>query len=234
MPQSNHYVICPYFKNEFNKCISCEDVRRSFCSHSEKHMWMKMYCDSWEWEKCPYAVDMAEAYYRHERGDDKALENEKIKALEKENRGLSTKLGRAEKQIERMKKKIDELRAVNQSFIGKNDEMERQKKHYYDKWRAAQEELDKGDEDIQAELSKLGGIYEQRMCYLIDNYAPDGIVYEKDIEEWAADRAFCLMHEYIDVNDLDKRRTGLVWKVVFEEDGKHESEGISEDDRNKA
>ena len=205
------YTMCPFYVDENKKSISCEDICRTYKTLECKYDWMTMYCDSWEWMKCPYAIDRSEAYAAYEKGDVKALENQEIKALEKENKYLRTLLGKAEKRVERQQKKIDELRAVNQSFTNVNNSLEKQKKEFYTRWRKAQDELDKGNEAIMEELRRLGDIYEQRMCYLIDRFA-DGFFCESDVERWAGDREFALIRQY------DEDLGDMVWKVVFKED----------------
>ena len=205
------YTMCPFYVDENKKSISCEDICRTYKTLECKYDWMTMYCDSWEWMKCPYAIDRSEAYAAYEKGDVKALENQEIKALEKENKYLRTLLGKAEKRVERQQKKIDELRAVNQSFTNVNNSLEKQKKEFYSRWRKAQDELDKGNETVMEELRRLGDIYEQRMCYLIDRFA-DGFFCESDVERWAGDRAFALVRQY------DEDLGDMVWKVVFKED----------------
>ena len=204
------YTMCPFYVDENKKSISCEDICRTYKTLECKYDWMTMYCDSWEWMKCPYAIDRSEAYAAYEKGDVKALENQEIKALEKENKYLRTLLGKAEKRVERQQKKIDELRAVNQSFTNVNNSLEKQKKEFYTRWRKAQDELDKGNETVMEELRRLGDIYEQRMCYLIDRFA-DGFFCESDVEKWAGDREFALVRQY------DEDLGDLVWKVVFKE-----------------
>ena len=205
------YTMCPFYVDENKKSISCEDICRTYKTLECKYDWMTMYCDSWEWMKCPYAIDRSEAYAAYEKGDVKALENQEIKALEKENKYLRTLLGKAEKRVERQQKKIDELRAVNQSFTNVNNSLEKQKKEFYTRWRKAQDELDKGNETVMEELRRLGDIYEQRMCYLIDRFA-DGFFCESDVEKWAGDREFALVRQY------DEDLGDMVWKVVFKED----------------
>ena len=205
------YTMCPFYVDENKKSISCEDICRTYKTLECKYDWMTMYCDSWEWMKCPYAIDRSEAYAAYEKGDVKALENQEIKALEKENKYLRTLLGKAEKRVERQQKKIDELRAVNQSFTNVNNSLEKQKKEFYTRWRKAQDELDKGNETVMEELRRLGDIYEQRMCYLIDKFA-DGFFCESDVERWAGDREFALVRQY------DEDLGDMVWKVVFKED----------------
>ena len=212
------FTICPYYIDENKRSISCEDVCRTYCSVEDKIGWMKMYCDTWDWMKCPYAADRSEAYARKEKGDDTALDEQEKAALDKENKYLRTLLGKADKKIERQQKRIDELMGVNQSFTAVNQNLEKQKKDYYGRWRKAQAALDKGDEKIRQDLAKLGIIYEQRMAYLIDMYAPGKVIYEDDIEEWAKDRAFALVHQY--------EEGRLLWMVKFEEkthDGKSDN-----------
>ena len=204
------YIMCPYFVDENKKSISCEDVCRSYRSHKEKWAWIDMYCDSWDWMKCPYAADLSEAYRKYEKGDKKALDEQKMKSLDKENKYLRTLLGKAEKRVERQQKKIDELRAVNQSFTRVNDNLEKQKKDLYRKWRKAQDELEKDKSEINQQLAKMGIIYEQRMAFLIENYAPDKILVEADVETWAGDRLFAIVHE------ADAEH-GRYWKVVYAE-----------------
>lgn len=228
MANSQYYVFCPYYKVEKKESISCEDICRQFGSLEERNGWMKMYCASWEWEKCPYAIDLTEAYYKFERGDDKALENEKIKALEKENKSLSTHLGKAKKKIERMQKKIDELRAVNASFTAVNQETERQKKQIYTKLRDTRETLDDYEKHEAERYFKMAKLYEDRIAFLLDTYS-GGRLEERTVNEWAKDKEYALT--------FDEKATEPVWIVKtreVDEDGEHESERISENDRAKA
>lgn len=166
-----------------------------------------MYCDSWDWMKCPYAADISEAYRKAEEGDAMAIENQEIKAQKKEIESLLRKLGRANKRIERMQKKIDDLRAVNKSYMNKNDDL-------YRKWRLADDKQRGQDSKILNELGSLTAIYEQRMCYLIDTYCPDQRLYDEDVEAWAKDREFALVFDKDDVESSPFRRT---WKVVFKD-----------------
>ena len=234
------YTRCPYYIDENKNSISCEDCCRSYDSSDKKWAWMDMYCDSWDWMKCPYAMDRSEAYKRFEEGDTMALEHQEVDALKKEVHSLRSKLGHKDKKIERMQKKIDDLRAVNQSYTRVNQNLEKQKADIYTKWRSAESRVRAQDDKIWAEIGSLSEIYEQRMAYLIDTFTEDGYFYEEDAEEWAGDKSFAIVSERIDVNDLDKRRTGLIWKVVFQEkeeenkDGEHVNKAVSGDDRNTA
>lgn len=199
------YTLCPFYIDESEKAhtISCEDVIRMWDSAEEKCAYMDTYCDA-SWMECPYAKAMTDAYEAEEKGDDKAVEKNKMAALEKEIRGLYIKLGR-------YKKKIDELRAVNQSFVNTNESLEKQKKEFYKRWRTAQAELEKDKSDINQELAKLGIIYEQRMAYLIENFAPNKVLLEEDVKTWAGEKEFALVPDYTEHEQL-------AWKVVYKTD----------------
>lgn len=190
------YTRCPYYIDESRHSISCEDVCRSYDSTKQKWAWMDMYCDSWDWMKCPYAADISEAYKRYEEGDEMALIEQEIKAQKKEIESLLRKLGRANK-------KLDKERA-------KSKDLEAQKRIYFEKWRKAQEQLDEYEKKIADQLGAMAGIYEQRLAYLIDSYPEDGRLYEQEIENWAGDRAFAIVG--------DEDGAGRFWKVVFQEE----------------
>lgn len=215
------YTRCPFYIDENRKTISCEDVCRSYDSLNEKLSWMDLYCDSWDWAKCPYAVDLSEAYRRYEEGDEMALVEQELKANKKEIESLIRKLGRANKKIERMQKKIDELRSVNQSFTAVNESLENQKRSYFEKWKEADAKLKEYEKKIADQLGALAGIYEQRMCYLIDKCIADGKFYDSEAEAWAGDKEFALMH--------DADEGGRYWKVVFKEDGESNNVQVSEE-----
>ena len=195
------YTRCPYYIDESRRSISCEDVCRSYSSENKKWAWMDMDCDSWDWMKCPYAADISEAYRRYEEGDEMALIEQELKAQKKEIESLLRKLGRANK-------KLDKERA-------KNKDLESQKKIYFEKWRKADEQLHEYEKKIADQLGAMAGIYEQRMAYLIDSYADDGRLYEQEVEHWAGDRAFAIVH--------DEDEAGRFWKVVFQEEENDEN-----------
>ena len=204
------YTLCPYFNHDRrNARITCEDTYRRFDSDAEKWAWMDMYCDN-EWTKCPYAMELTEAYERLEKGDVKALENHEIAALKKELKSVATKLGTVEKKLERSKKRIDELTAINQSFVNKNDDLEKGKKKYFTKWREADRQLQAYEKKIDDQVKRIVEVYEQRMCYLIDTFAPGKMVCEQDIKEWAGEKEFALVADYSE----DEK---VYWKVVFNE-----------------
>lgn len=215
----SRYTLCPYFEHGERKArITCEDTFRWFDSNEDKWSWMDMYCDN-EWTKCPYAMELTGAYERLEKGDEMALEDHKIKALEKELKGMATKLGTAEKKLERAQKKIDELTAVNKSFLRKNDEVEKQKRRMYEKYRKADDQLRSYEGKIDDQIKKIISVYEQRLCYLIENFT-DGKVYEDDMAAWAGEKAMALVAEFDD--------KGIYWQVKYGEEAKEDGKNILE------
>lgn len=208
------YTRCPFYIDENKLTISCEDVCRSYDSLDEKWAWMDMYCDSWDWMRCPYAMDISEAYRKAEEGDSMAIEEQEINALKKENHALRTKLGTQTKKAERLQKRLDEQKELVKSYQRRNESL-------YKKWRDAFEKVRGEDDQIWNEMVTLTQIYEQRMCYLIDTYA-DGKFYDEDAEAWAGDKEFKLAVDY----EEDSRKA---WKVVFN-DG-HEDTDIQTEEQ---
>ena len=210
MPNSVHTVICPYYMNEFNRSISCEDVCRAFDSLNSKNAWMMQYCDSWDWMRCPYAIDLTEAYARKEKGDEKALEKNKIKALEKENKGLQTNLGRATKKIER-------LHQIN-------DMMQK-------KWKTAEKLLDDYQKHESERYFAMARLYEDRIAYLIDTHC-GGRLAEADVKAWAEGKEYALT--------FDKESVDPIWIVKTREETEADEDvsesvsGAAEDERSEA
>ena len=188
MANSVHTVICPYYITEFNNCITCEDVRRSFKSHDNKDSWMGMYCDSWDWMRCPYAVDLTEAYYRQEKGDSEALDKNQNEALKKELNNLAKRLGRAEKRNER-------LHQVNERISRK--------------LRKAEHQLDDYQKHEAERYFRMAMLYEDRIAYLIDTYC-DGRLAESDVKAWAEGKEYALT--------FDKESKDPIWIVKTREE----------------
>ena len=207
MANSVHTVICPYYITEFNNCITCEDVRRSFKSHDNKDSWMGMYCDSWDWMRCPYAVDLTEAYYRQEKGDTEALDKNQNEALKKELNNLAKRLGRAEKRNER-------LHQVNERISRK--------------LRKAEHQLDDYQKHEAERYFRMAMLYEDRIAYLIDTYC-DGRLAEADVKAWAEGKEYALT--------FDKESKDPIWIVktreetAEDEDVSESIQGAAEDER---
>lgn len=201
MPNSSHYVLCPYYVTEKKASITCEDCFRTFNNRKKKEWWMKTYCDD-RWEECKYAIALTKAY---EEGEE-SVEKEKIESLERELSSMSKKLGREKKKTERQQKKIDSLMD--------------QKKEIYAKWRAVNEELTNVNMKIYGQLQQMVQLYEDRLAYLIATKC-DGQLREKDVEEWAEGKEFAITCDYL-VEDR-------VWKVMMREESEDESAGLDKD-----
>lgn len=211
MPNYGHTAICPFYMGEKPKTISCEDAFRRFKDEKKRDAWTNMYCYEWDWMKCPYAADLSEAYERYEKGDDMALENHENEALRKELKSVSTRLGRIEKRCERQQKKIDELRAVNQSLVNVNENLTAQNKRLYKDWRSLDKETGEFREKVWSQVQKISRMYEQRICYLIEEFVPGKRIYEENIGDWAGDNGFALVYE----KDEDGVRC---WQVKYGEE----------------
>lgn len=222
MPNKVHVPRCPYYLDEQKKTITCEDVYRSFDDLNHKWGWMKMYCDSWDWMRCPYAMDLNEAYDRLEKGDEEALIQNERDSLKRELKSLSIKLGKAEKRIERQQRKIDDLRGVNQSLVNVNTTLENKNRTIHQKWKDLSDRMEKYEEKVSAQVMTISETYETRLACLMDKYT-DGKLYESDVREWAKDRHFAIIYD----QDEDRMEEPF-FRVVFQE------EGENEDDRQKS
>ena len=222
MPNDKHLPLCPYYKRHMSRSITCEDVCRTFSDSDKKELWLRTYCDTPAWEKCEYAQSLTKAYERLFKGDDKAIMENEYESLKREIKKLSTLLGKSEKRVERQQKKIDELRAINQSFVKKNEDL-------YKKWRDVNETMEAYEESVAGQVQVIIDSYEVRLAYLVDKYGPFSDI---DVDEWRKDKAFALVY--------DKNDDGYpCWQVRFgeveeNEDGEHDAEGISGDNRQQA
>lgn len=202
MPNDKHLPLCPFYKRHMERSITCEDVCRTFSTSAKKEMWLRTYCDTPAWEQCEYAQDLNKAYEKLFKGDDKAIMEQEYESLKREIKKLSTLLGKAEKRVQRQQKKIDELRAVNKSFITRNDDL-------YKKWRDINGTLEAYEENMADQVQQLVDAYETRLAFLVDRYGPFSDV---DVDEWRRDKAaFALV--YAENDDGYP-----CWQVVFEDE----------------
>lgn len=182
MPNIIHLPLCPFYKRNGHASISCEDVFRTFDSETDKELWMFTHCDTWDWQSCHYAVDLYEAYENYEKGDEMALLKNENQALKTELKGMAIKLGRMEKKSEAI----------------------------YQKYREAKDTLAEYEAKVDGQVKAIASVYEQRLAYVIEAFAPGKKLYEAEIKEWAGDKAFAII--------LQEDDYGPYWKVVFKED----------------
>lgn len=194
---SGRYTRCPYYRWEYEARITCEDTYRHFECKAQKNAWMDMYCDSWDWMKCPYAADLTEAYERYEKGDEKALEKHENEALRKEIKSIAMKLGHAERKIRKLTAKAEDL--------------EKQKMLYFEKYRKALEQLDEYEKKIAGQVQVIVDAYEARLAYMMAMFS-DGTLNESDVEDWIKDKEFAIVKTDYGFE--------VVYKEETDEDGK--------------
>ena len=111
MPNNGRITECPFYVNERNDYITCEDAKRRFQDSQTKEEHMDTYCDD-KWEECPHAAAMLEAY---KEGECSVVTN-KIKALESENRKVNIILTKAENREAVKDREIKKLVMRNESL----------------------------------------------------------------------------------------------------------------------
>lgn len=218
MPNTGRITVCPYYRDEKNLSISCEDTFRRFRWPAQKNDWMDKYCDK-DWKACEYAQEL-EKLYDEMGGDDlsnKMLELEhNLRSKDKELRKTVSMLGKATKREERKDDRIRELMTQNRALEkvllrekAKNQELELKRV--------------KAAKDIEA----LSDIYEGRIAYLMANFT-DGTLNEVDLEKWARSFEYVLIPEATEKN-ADGKEVVTLWRVMtreIEEDA-HQSRGSS-------
>ena len=114
------YILCPYFKRERKKSISCEDTIRSFYGPGEKSMMLRTYCSA-DWKKCPFAEQMNRIYNQDEPYSiikEKIMKN-KIEQQSEEIKKLMRRNGQLERELKVLKEQIEDRDRVAE----KNHEM---------------------------------------------------------------------------------------------------------------
>jgi len=71
-------VVCPYYINEKDTTITCEDTMRVYSSKAVKESHSRQYCCE-SWRECPYTVDLEELYERIEEMSESQKQVEKLK-----------------------------------------------------------------------------------------------------------------------------------------------------------
>lgn len=187
MPNNGRITVCPYYRDEKNLSISCEDTYRRFRWKGQKEKWLDMYCDR-DWKNCCFAQELNNLYESMEVGqmDSKYLELEhKLKASEKEKRKLSSLLGKAEKREKEKDEEIRNLRKRNRILEA-----------FYLKNKTAMEDMHEQKERMQSEISTLVEIYEGRLAYLMANFT-GGILDEIAMRKWLEKFEYAIQPENV-------------------------------------
>lgn len=207
MPNNTHIPICPYFRDEKKRSISCEDIFRSFPSGEAKNAWMEMFCDRWEYELCPYAAALGDMYERIDKGADMTEEQMKqqINAMKKELKYKAVLLGKADKRLEAKDQEIKDLRK-------KNREIESLRAEEYRKRRKAEIEVERHGVKATDQLKQIIETYKDVMCFLLYHNAPDGLS-EQEVSAWAKehrDAAYSVLR-------MPCKGGDMLWQLVTQE-----------------
>ena len=195
MPNNGRITECPFYVNERNDYITCEDAKRRFQDSQTKEEHMDTYCDD-KWEECPHAAAMLEAY---KEGECSVVTN-KIKALESENRKVNIMLTKAENREAVKDREIKKLVMRNES-LGKR----------YGKLKELHERLEQTQQLAMEQIQGAMDICEARVAYLLSE-RPDGRLDELKFREWYTKHEFCLLPEG-EATDDEFKITGWVLRA---------------------
>lgn len=209
MPNNGRVTECPFYLNERNNYITCEDAKRRFASHELKEMHMDNYCDS-RWESCIYAERLLAAY---EKEDETIVDETKAKALEAENLKVNIMLTKSEN---REKIKDREIKRL----LNKNESLEKRYREYKDKY----EKLIETEQMAMEQIQKAAEICEARVAFLLSE-RPDGRLDEQKFRKWHEEHEFCLLPEGEKTDD-NYRITG--WLLRARKPGKEDTDDGTE------
>ena len=195
MPNNGRITECPFYVNERNDYITCEDAKRRFADSQTKEEHMDTYCDD-KWEECSYAAAMLEAY---KEGECSVVTN-KIKALESENRKVNIMLTKAENREAVKDREIKKL-VMRSDSLGKR----------YGKLKELHERLEQTQQLAMEQIQGAMDICEARVAYLLSE-RPDGRLDELKFREWHTKHEFCLLPEG-EATDDEFKITGWVLRA---------------------
>ena len=195
MPNNGRITECPFYVNERNDYITCEDAKRRFADNKTKEEHMDTYCDD-KWEECSYAAAMLEAY---KEGESSVVTN-KIKALESENRKVNIMLTKAENREAVKDREIKKLVMRNDS-LGKR----------YGKLKELHERLEQTQQLAMEQIQSAMDICEARVAYLLSERA-DGKLDEVKFREWHKEHEYCIVPEG-EATDSEFKITGWVLRA---------------------
>lgn len=195
MPNNGRITECPFYVNERNGYVTCEDAKRRFEDSRAKESHMDTYCDD-KWEECPYAAAMLEAY---KEGESSVVTN-KIKALESENRKVNIMLTKAENREAVKDREIKKLVMRNDS-LGKR----------YSKLKDLHERLEQTQQLAMEQIQSAMDICEARVAYLLSEM-PDGKLDEIEFRRWHKEHEYCIIPEG-EATDDEFKITGWVLRA---------------------
>jgi predicted RNase H-like nuclease (RuvC/YqgF family) len=198
MPNNGRYTLCPFYRDEKNLSISCEDTFRRFRWKAQKKRWLDGYCDK-DWKSCPYAQELEKLYEGEDMSETKKLAHE-LKAKDRELRKTAAMLGKSEKREQSKDEQIRQLRRERNAL-----------EKLYIKARQKQIETEKKLDRLRQEFSGLSEIYEVRFAYLMAEFA-GGVLKESEVAKWIAENEFALTAD--EFAGDGERKTVETWKVT--------------------
>lgn len=155
MSNNGRITLCPFYKNEKNLSISCEDIYRTFASTEDKKNHMDYYCDN-NWIECPYSKEL-DRLYNQIGGNEEMNTIERLRhnerALIKELRSVSTILGKTKRREEEKDRYIKELQRQLSSM-----------KRLYILTKNKLDECRKNEEIIYEQIMEMQKCYEEKMA----------------------------------------------------------------------
>lgn len=175
MPNNGRITLCPYYRDEKNLSISCEDTFRRFRWPAQKKKWLDKYCDK-DWRLCPHAKELNRLYESYREGDEmgnkiKELQH-KNKELERELRKTASMLGKVNKRDEEKSDKITALQKKNRFLEERYMQMSQQVN-----------EAREQEKVICEEIQRWTHFYSGIICFLISEHA-GGLVERDVLQEW--------------------------------------------------
>lgn len=210
MPNNGRTTLCPYYRDEKNLSISCEDTYRRFRWPAQKKRWLDTYCDK-AWKECPYAQELDKLY---ERMGGKMDEREKLghdlKAKEKELRKVSAMMGKLEKREKEKDEKIRRLQKERNAL-----------ESLYIKVRKELELSNRSRKRVAEENAGLSQWYVGIIAYLVSEFA-GGSLSLRDAYAWLEE------HEY----KISENTTKDIWEITAREvkNDEHKSGGSAAED----
>lgn len=196
MSNNGRITLCPYYRNEKGRSITCEDVYRRFETKADKkHHKFKYCCEAWQ--ECLYAKDLNELYEKMEGEEVSNVEKlrQKCKAQEREIKKMATMLGKADKKIELLTRNNENLKVL------------------YSRWQNKAKEAHDAEIRSLEELNALSDIITGRMVYLMTMHT-GGKLDEREFQKWAEDKEFALYAE------ADENGKTAVWIAEVREGAK--------------
>lgn len=151
------YIICPYYKRDRKKSITCEDTIRSYETITDKKKVLNSYCSA-SWKQCPYAKRMNDIYsldMPFEKIKEKIMKN-KIEQQDKEINKLMRENGQ-------LKKKVDKFQAE----IKRRDEVEKKNHEMY------RESLERKESLLKAKDENIKRLESLASAFLVIAYGND-------------------------------------------------------------